>query len=177
MQKNNRNDRQIVTYAMLLAAAHRSGLQRIETAIVQIPDESNGRTAICRACVTVEQGGKVKVFQAVGDAAPNNVSAQMQTCLLRMSETRAKARALRDALGQGAVAAEELPDYAGDSDQAAEARPMKREQQDASAPILTTQEAAIKSLCRVKSLEVPEGLGNYTFGQAADLLRSLQERN
>jgi hypothetical protein len=49
-----------------------------------------------------------RVFTGIGDAAPNNVTPAMQTCLVRMAETRAKARALRDAVNIGVAAFEEL---------------------------------------------------------------------
>lgn len=178
MQRNSRNERAVVTYARLIEKAHRCGLARIETMIVQLPSPENGQCAVMRAAVTMVQNGVTRVFHGTGDADPTNVSAQMRNCLIRLAETRSKARALRDAVNVGAVAAEELPDFDGEGHEtAAEARPVKRDQPNADGPLLNTQEAAIKSLCKQKSLEVPEGLGNYTYGQAADLLRSLQERN
>jgi hypothetical protein len=122
----------------------------------------------------MEVDGRARVFHGTGDADPTNVATAMKSCLLRLAETRAKARALRDAVNVGAVAAEELSDWT--DEEAAPSRPVKRDKPDADAPLFNTQEAAIRSLCKAKSLEVPEGLGQYTFGQAADLLRSLQER-
>ena len=58
----------------------------------------------------IEKEGKEYTFTGIGDAAPNNVAPAMQTCLIRMAETRAKARALRDGVNVGTAALEELGD-------------------------------------------------------------------
>ena len=47
-------------------------------------------------------------FTAVGDATPENVTARIAPHFIRMADTRAKARALRDALNIGAVTLEEF---------------------------------------------------------------------
>ena len=60
----------------------------------------------------MEKDGVERTFTGIGDAAPNNVAPAMQTCLIRMAETRAKARALRDAVNVGVAAFEELGDEA-----------------------------------------------------------------
>jgi hypothetical protein len=86
--------------------------------VIQVPNEDNYRTAIVMATVVIEKGGKELVFTGIGDAAPNNVAPMMLTCLLRMAETRAKARALRDAINVGVAAFEELGDEEAASDQA-----------------------------------------------------------
>jgi hypothetical protein len=99
-----RQGKAFVLYAGLLDEAHAQGLKSIRTTLVQIPDESNGYVAICQAEVTTEKG----TFTGLGDASPANVARAMQTCLIRMAETRAKARAMRDAVNVSAVALEEL---------------------------------------------------------------------
>ena len=60
------------------------------------------------ATVTIEKEGQEKVFTGIGDAAPNSVAPAMLNCLIRMAETRAKARALRDAVNVSVSAFEEL---------------------------------------------------------------------
>ena len=101
--------KQFVTYEGLLAQAHRSGLIAIETNVVQIPDESNGYAAVTKARVHMEGAdGKVRTYDGVGDAAPGNVGTAVAPHLLRVAETRAKARALRDATNIGMVAVVEL---------------------------------------------------------------------
>ena len=105
-----RQGRAFCLYAGLLDLAHQQGLKSIRTEMIQAPTEANNRVAICSATVVMEAGGVEKLFTGIGDAAPNNVAPAMQSCLLRMSETRAKARALRDAVNIGVAAFEELGD-------------------------------------------------------------------
>ncbi|TAK30282.1 MAG: hypothetical protein EPO21_19475 [Chloroflexota bacterium] len=99
-----RDGKSFVLFAGLLDEAHQQGLRRIETRLIQIPSEENGQTAVCQATVETERG----VFSGLGDASPFNSNRAMQRCLIRLAETRAKARALRDAVNVGVVAFEEL---------------------------------------------------------------------
>lgn len=103
-----RQGRSFILYAGLLDLAHQQGLKSIRTELIQVPNEANNRVAICTAVVTLEKEGVERVFTGIGDAAPNNVAPAMQTCLIRMAETRSKARALRDAVNVGVAAFEEL---------------------------------------------------------------------
>lgn len=105
-----RQGRAFCLYAGLLDMAHQQGLKSIRTELVQIPSEANNRVAICMATVILEKDGVERTYQGIGDAAPNNVAPVMATCLIRMAETRAKARALRDAVNIGVAAFEELGD-------------------------------------------------------------------
>ncbi len=93
-----RQGRSFVMYAGLLALAHERGLRSIETSLLQAPTTDNGNVAICSARVTLIADVAERSFSGIGDAAPNNVSQAMQSSLIRMAETRAKARALRDAV-------------------------------------------------------------------------------
>jgi hypothetical protein len=102
----NRNGKDYVLYAGLLDLAHQQGLKAIKTQLIQAPAGDNGQVAICLAEVTTEKG----TFTGIGDADPGNVSRMMATALIRMAETRAKARALRDAVNVGMAALEELGD-------------------------------------------------------------------
>lgn len=103
-----RQGRAFVLYAGLLDMAHQQGLKSIQTELIQVPKEENNRVAICTATVILEREGKEYIFTGIGDAAPNNVAHAMQSCLIRMAETRAKARALRDAVNVGVAAFEEI---------------------------------------------------------------------
>lgn len=109
-----RQGRSFVLYSGLLDMAHAAGLKSINTALVQIPAEANNRVAICAATIVLEKDGVERSFTGIGDAAPNNVAPAMQSCLIRMAETRAKARAMRDAVNVGVTAFEELGDDEGD---------------------------------------------------------------
>ena len=100
----NRQGRDFVLYAGLLDAAHRAGLQEIRTLVVQTPSTTNGMTTIVHATAAFPWGS----FDGVGDANPDNTNRMITPHAIRMAETRAKARALRDALNVSAVAIEEL---------------------------------------------------------------------
>ena len=112
-----RQGKSFVLYAGLLDLAHTNGLRSIATELVQIPHEENNRVAIVLATAIFETEGVIRTFSGIGDAAPNNVAPAMQTCLIRMAETRAKARALRDAVNVGSTSLEELGE--GDAGQSA----------------------------------------------------------
>lgn len=101
-----RQGKDFVLYEGLLDEAHKQGLRRISTTLIQIPHEDNGHTAIVAAEVETERG----VFSGLGDASPSNVGRMIVPHIIRMSETRAKARALRDAVNIGVTAVEELAD-------------------------------------------------------------------
>ena len=108
-----RNGRSFVLYAGLLDLAHERGLKSITTTLVQLPSEANGMIAVCHATVETEQG----TFTGLGDASPENVSRMMLPHLIRMAETRAKARALRDAVNVGVTALEELGELEDEEEQ------------------------------------------------------------
>jgi len=86
--------KEVVTYQGLLSKAHEEGLVRVKTALLQIPAGDNGQVAIAKAEVETSKG----VFEGLGDASPENVNSFIVPHLIRMAETRAKARALRDAV-------------------------------------------------------------------------------
>jgi hypothetical protein len=100
----NRQGRDFVLYGGLLDAAHEKGLRGIRTTIVQAPTDLNGHIAIVHAVVLGADGQE---FHGIGDADQGNVSRMMLPHLLRMCETRAKARALRDFVNVGAALADD----------------------------------------------------------------------
>lgn len=95
--------RDTTTYPHLLSLAHESDLTRVATQLLQTPTDDNGRLAIVKAEVTTARG----VFEGLGDASPESVEAFLVPHLIRVAETRAKARAFRDAVGIGVVSVEE----------------------------------------------------------------------
>ena len=99
-----RQGKRFVLYAGLLEEAHSRGLRSIETDLLQVPGAGNGEVAIVRAVVRTEDGK----FTGIGDASPENVNRTIAPHVIRMAETRAKARALRDAINVGVTAFEEL---------------------------------------------------------------------
>lgn len=119
-------EKEVATYAGLLTRAHDEGLKRIETMLTQVPHADNGWTAICGATVETSKG----VFTGIGDANPDNVGRKIVPHLIRMAETRAKARALRDAVNIGIVSMEELGGE-GEADTAPSRQPARQQEQPA----------------------------------------------
>lgn len=101
----NLQGKEFVTYEGLLDVAHQMKLKSIKTDIVQLPNEENQYLCIMKAIAVTEDG---KEFHGYGDASPNNVNKNIAPHLIRMAETRAKARALRDLTNIGMTAFEEL---------------------------------------------------------------------
>src|ERR687893_292051 len=105
-----RQGKQYVLFAGLLDEAHNRGLRGIDTELVQVPTSENGNVAVVKATVEMEASEGIRTFSGIGDASPENVGRAIVPHLIRMAETRAKARALRDAVNVGATALEELSD-------------------------------------------------------------------
>lgn len=99
-----RDGKDFVLWGGLLDEAHSQGLRAISTILLQIPNADNDYVAICHATVETERG----TFQGIGDASPANVARNLLPHTIRMAETRAKARALRDAVNIGVTAQVEL---------------------------------------------------------------------
>lgn len=111
-----------VTYAGLLNEAHDKGLISIITDLIQIPSDENKGIAISKATATMRVGEVTKIFTGIGDASFTNVGKGMGLHIIRMSETRAKARALRDAVNIGMVCYEEL----GEDDHTQTSKPVAK---------------------------------------------------
>ena len=90
-----------VRYAGLLAMAHERGLHKLEATFVNVTDA----LAVAQATATFQDGRR---FVESGDATPENVHFGVRPHFARLALTRAKARALRDALNIGICAVEEL---------------------------------------------------------------------
>ncbi|KNF09841.1 hypothetical protein CLPU_1c00060 [Gottschalkia purinilytica] len=106
----NLQGKDFVTYEGLLDTAHQKGLNGIKTELVQLPNKENNQ-CIIKAIATTKDGG---IFEGYGDADPSNVNRLIAKHIIRMAETRAKARALRDLTNIGMTALEELT---GDDDE------------------------------------------------------------
>ena len=131
-----RQGKRMVLYAGLLDLAHQRGLKSIDTELIQKPTEQNSNTAICKAVVEMEGGRK---FSGIGDANPTNVGRNIIPHLTRMSETRSKARALRDATNIAVTAFEEMGDDAPEDAPRAPTRPREAQRTQQST---ATQERA-----------------------------------
>jgi hypothetical protein len=156
-----RQGKRFVLYAGLLEEAHSRGLRSIETELLQVPAKENGEVAIVRAVIRTEEGK----FGGIGDASPQNVNRAIAPHLIRMAETRAKARALRDAINVGVTAFEEL---GGEEDVVESAG--TREQRDGQQPRAQNEEgrgelpATRKQLNYLEALisdVVEDGIGRF----------------
>lgn len=126
-----RQGKTFVLYAGLLDAFHDKAKDTddakpvIETDLLQIPSEDNGHVAIVHASAGFKIGEEwiYGPFEGIGDASADNVGRMIQPHLIRMAETRAKARALRDLVNVGAEVLEDAaPESQGSNGNGAAAR-------------------------------------------------------
>jgi len=95
--------KEFVKYEGLLNLFHENGGKEIHTELVQT--NLNEETFfIFKATVT----GKRGTYEGYGDACKGNVGTMIMKHMMRMAETRAKARALRDYNNVGMCSVEEL---------------------------------------------------------------------
>jgi hypothetical protein len=92
-----------VQFGGLLAMAHEHGLRSLTARFITVEAD----LATAEATAVFEDGRR---FTECGDASPDNVGAHIRPHFARMALTRAKARALRDALNIGMCSVEELSD-------------------------------------------------------------------
>lgn len=99
----NIQGKEFVKYEGLLDLFHKNGGQSITTELVskKLGEET---FFIFKATVSGERG----LYEGYGDACKGNVNPMIVKHMMRMAETRAKARALRDYNNIGIAAAEEL---------------------------------------------------------------------
>lgn len=141
-----RQGKSFVLYAGLLDCAFGKGLHSIDTELLQVPSDANGQTAIVKAVarfypmIEEQNGPEGYKFSGIGDASPQNVSRNIAPHLIRMAETRAKARALRDAINVGMTSLEEL----GDSDEGDTSNQQRPSPQAASQPSQTNGQNGIQ---------------------------------
>ena len=99
----NIGNKEFVTYEGLLNLFHENGGKEISTELVS---KKLGEEVffIFKATVTGERGS----YTGYGDACKGNVGAMIVKHMMRMGETRAKARALRDYNNVGMCSVEEV---------------------------------------------------------------------
>src|SRR5215831_271685 len=93
--------KQFVKYEGLLAMAHDKGLVHLSAHFITV----SGDLALAEATATFTDG---KIFSECADATPANVNPKVKAHFPRMALTRAKARALRDALNISVCSVEEM---------------------------------------------------------------------
>jgi len=103
----NLKGKEYPVYHGVLDLAFRMGLVSIHVELIQAdgPDAAN---AIVKAVATFQRDGVASAFESLGEAGPE--STKLRGCYVRLAETRAKGRALRDATNVGQTLLEELPD-------------------------------------------------------------------
>jgi len=92
-----------IRYAGLLQMAQERGL----VSLTATWTHNDGELSLAQAVATFQDG---RHFEEAGDATPANTNRKVAGHFRRVALTRAKARALRDALGVDLVAVEELMD-------------------------------------------------------------------
>lgn len=90
----NIRGKDVLTYEDALDYAHQCGMMSLTIVPIQIPDASNGNTAMFIADLKTKDG---RWFKDVGDANPNNVPRSCVGSFIRIASLRAKARVLADA--------------------------------------------------------------------------------
>lgn len=152
----NLKGKEFVTYDGLLYLAHQLKLKSIETELIQIPDEATGNVTTCivKAVVTTEDG---KRFEGYGDANPRNVNSMIANHIIRMAETRAKARALRDLTNIGMTAIEEL---GGEEIEALTPKKQPVKKQTNVQTVKDNTEETHK--CSECGVEIPSGVATYS---------------
>jgi hypothetical protein len=175
-----RNGKIFVLYAGLLDLAHERGLRDIRVELVQAPSAENSFVAIAKAIVTVAHNDTFAIFEEIGDASAANTSKTIAPHIIRMAATRAKARALRDAMNIGVTALEELK---GDGESAPEISDDTPFEDDAlrDAPRASSgreatekQIAYLTTLC-TKAKTTPSAMGfDGTMDSASALIESLK---
>jgi hypothetical protein len=99
----NLKGKDFVLYEGLLDEFHKNGGESIETELIQT-ELKEEVFFIFKAVVKGERG----TFTGYGDACRGNVNGMVTAHMMRMAETRAKARALRDYNNIGTCSVEEL---------------------------------------------------------------------
>jgi hypothetical protein len=172
-----RNGKIFVLYAGLLDLAHERGLRDIRVELVQAPSAENSFVAIAKAIVTVAHNDTFAIFEEIGDASAANTSKAIAPHIIRMAATRAKARALRDAMNIGVTALEELkgdgesaPEISGDTPFPEDDAPRASSGREAT----EKQIAYLTTLC-TKAKTTPSAMGfDGTMDSASALIESLK---
>ena len=169
----------VATYEAALDYAHQCGMMSLAVDPIQLPDASNGNTAIFSAKLTTEDG---RVFKDIGDANPNNVPRGCTESFIRVASSRAKARVMSDAynikslLGDSSNSIEPSRDNKViDADFEIMAQSQQSSQKKAlngggSKPLSPKQEGLINSLAERKGADA-QSLAMQMFGKSVQELQ------
>lgn len=177
-----RNGKIFVLYAGLLDLAHERGLRDLRVELVQSPSAENSFVAIAKAIATVRDGDTFAIFEEIGDASAANTSKAIAPHIIRMAATRAKARALRDALNIGVTALEELkgdgesaPEISDDTPFPENDAPSAPSAHASSGREATDKQVAYLTTLCTKAKTTPSAMGfDGTMDMASSLIESLK---
>lgn len=172
-----RQGKQYVLFAGLLEGFHTEydGLSKgIDTQLLQVNSPENGNRAIVKATATVwdADGNKMLEFNGIGDANPNTKGAGKaeQDAPIRMAETRAKARALRDLLNITDFEVDDTSD--GDNNNGSERRITRTLAEQINDLSFKKYEGGIEEM-KAEQLDGRK-VGSLTMQQGQDLLEALR---
>jgi hypothetical protein len=110
----NIKGKEAVTANGLVVLGHEKGLKKLTTTILQFPNSSNDNTCIIQADLigygwSPAENKVVEVeFSAIGDANPKNCTAMVAAAFIRMAETRAVGRVMRNYTNIGMLCSDEI---------------------------------------------------------------------
>jgi len=110
----NIKGKEAVTAVGLTVLGHEKGFKELKTEIVQYPNNANDMTCIVKADLigygwSPSEEKVVEVaFSAIGDANPANCSKMVAASFIRMAETRAIGRVLRNYTNIGMLCSDEI---------------------------------------------------------------------
>lgn len=117
-QKIGGKGQRAYTFESVRNVAQQHGFCGNDLNIFQSPSKENENVAIVLAKIyMLEPDGKVRSYTGLGDASPANLTKQTSKAIPRMAETRAMARAFRNALQIGEAVYEEFDVEAYDEDE------------------------------------------------------------
>jgi len=152
-------NKDFILFEGLLAIAHEKGLENVETEVIQIPTKEKPY-AVTKAKVTI----KGKTYTGIGDASPNSVNRMIVPHLLRMSETRSVARALRFGCNIGMCSFEELGDLDKDTNKTIAAQTIKQSSSK------TLENVKVPNVCAGCDSKVSDKVKDYSIKQFGKVL-------
>lgn len=98
----------------LIALGHEKGLRKLTTKVLQLPGKDNNMCCIVQANLIgygyspIDKKLIEVEFSAIGDASPSNCSSMVAAAFIRMAETRAVGRVLRNYTDIGMLCSDEI---------------------------------------------------------------------
>ena len=136
-------------------------IQESISKVIEVPNESNGWTAVVEHCLVVHfYDDSKRVFQGVGDSSKSNTDPVYRQYPTAIASTRAAGRAYKDALSINTTVIEELSRVAD---------------MDAENELLTsTQKAALTMMCKKLNIDLNKfiNMGKLHYGCVDDIPKS-----